>query len=129
MTDIAKTAADLLKTDLSIEDRNLLTAAIIDKLGALPVRARITTDEAQQVFIDGRPLKFEVARKLKQSARALKRNFARKFVQETIAFMAIKQGIHIALSPEQVLFAKAVLWQHNEEQMLYETLAQEGLED
>lgn len=120
----------LLKDEtLSTEDRNLLTTTVLDKLGALPVRARITFDEAQRCFVDGRPLTLERARKLKSSAQSLLHNFARGFVQDTIAFMAIKQGVHYNTTPEQGLFAKAILWQHNEEQQLYRSLAQEGFED
>lgn len=123
-----KKAAELLKNaDLSIEERNLLTTVLLEKLGALPVRARIMLDGAGRILVDGRPLTVEKARRLQMSARTLTKNFARNFVQETIKFMAIKEGVHFNLTPEQGLFAKAILWQHEEEQKLYHALAGEEL--
>lgn len=127
-------AIELLNsTQLSVEDRNLLTTTLLDKLGALPVRARIMVERdghgvAQQILFDGKPVAPKLAVRLQQSARSLLNNFARKLVQETIVFLAIKQGVHQNVSPEQGLFAKAILWQHHEEQELYDLLAQTGTE-
>ncbi len=120
---------ELLKTaDLSPEDRQLLTATLLDRLGALPIRARITIDDAGKI-IDGKSVSVEKAERLRKSARTLLKNFARNFVQDTVAFLAIKQGVHQNMSPEQGLFAKAILWQHREEQELYSLLAGYAFDD
>lgn len=124
----AQLALKLLRNEkLSIEDRNLLTTALLDKLGAIPVRARITIDETGRCLVDGKELTVEKSNRLLASARALKRNFAYKLIQETVTFLAIKQGVHYNTSPEQGLFAKAILWQQVEEQQLLDKLVTNGL--
>lgn len=126
----AKLAVKLLRDEaLSIEDRNLLTTALLEKLGALPTRARIqletsATGQVIRILLDGQPLNERTTQRLARAARSLQNNFAHKLVQETLDFMAIKQGVHFNVNPEQGLFAKAILWQHNEERQLYEALAQ-----
>lgn len=117
-------AVKLLKTAaLSNEDRQLLTSAMLVSLGALPIRARITVDETGAVLIDGRGMSLLKANQLRKSARSLLKNFARNFVQDTIKFMAVKQAVHENTNQEQTLFAKAILYQHQEEHILYELLA------
>lgn len=121
---IAQQTAELLRSAaLSMEDRNLLTTVLLDRLGALPIRARILSDGKTILAVDGKPLNEQKAIRLRSSARSLYNNFALKFVRETIDFMAVKEGIHNATTPEQVLFAKAILWQHDEEQKLIYALA------
>lgn len=120
----------LRSTDLTNQDRQLLTNAVLTRLGVLPLRASITVDTSGQIFVNGKQPDLELAKQLRESAKGMVNNFARKFVRETVTFMAIKQGVHENTSPEQGLFAKAALWQMQEEQILFETLAQnEGVED
>lgn len=124
-----KLAVKLLADEkLSIEDRNLLTTTLLAKLGAVPVRARIQLEEDARgnivrLLVDGAPMDPRRAARIGMSARTAQRNLAIKFVRETIDFMAIKQGVHFNLTPEQGLFAKAILWQHEEEKKLLEALA------
>lgn len=119
-------AAYLLRNaDLRVEDRQLLTAVLLDRLGALPVRAKITVDEAKQVFVDGKKLTLESSRALHEASKAMLNNFARRFVREQVTFMAITKGVHENTSPEQGLFAKAALWIIQEEDELYRIFAQE----
>lgn len=120
----AQKAASLLKDEtISLEDRMLLTAAVLEKLGAIPTRARITADAAGKILVDGKGLTVEKATRLRRSARTLLNNFARNFVQNTVEFMAVKEAIHNNVNSEQALFAKAIFWQHDEERKLYEWLA------
>lgn len=122
---VAKLAIFLLRNSrIGNEERQLLTAAILDRLGALPVRARMSIDETGQIFIDQKQLTLETARLLQESSRVMLRNFARKFVREQVTFMAIHQGVHENASPEQGLFAKAALWFLQEEDELYRRFAQ-----
>lgn len=116
--------AELLKsTDITNEDRQLLTSLVLIRLGVLPLRASITLDGAQQIFVNGKRPELDVAKQLRESSKSMLNNFARKFVRETVTFLAIKQGVHENLSPEQGLFAKAALWALQEEDTLYLTLA------
>ena len=126
-----KLAVWLLKNGrLGNENRQILTAALLNRLGALPLRARIVIDGTGKVLVDGKGLNLETAKHLQESSRALLKNFARKFVGEQVTFMAVTKGVHENVSPEQGLFAKAALWVHQEEDELYRLLAQsEGIED
>ncbi len=121
---ITKLVIWLLKNSkIPNEDRQLLTAALLTKLGGLPVRARITVDETGKYFVDGRELTMEVARQLRETSKSMLNNFARRFVREQVTFMAIKMGVHENTSPEQGLFAKAALWNFQEEDELYKRFA------
>lgn len=125
-----KLAIRLLRdATLGAEERQLLTATFLDKLGALPLRARITIDEAGQIFVNGKKLSLETARTLHDTSKTMLKNFARRFVREQVAFMAIHKGVHENTSPEQGLFAKAALWFMQEEDELYALLAQNEGED
>jgi hypothetical protein len=122
--EIVQKVAELLRSsDLTNEDRQLLTTLVLSRLGVLPLRASITVDATGQVFVNGTKPDVEVARQLRESAKSMLTSFARRFVRETTIFLAIKQGVHENLSPEQGLFAKAALWQMQEEQTLLELLA------
>lgn len=127
----AKLAVFLLKNSrISIEERQLLTAVILDRLGALPIHAKVVIDELGGIFIDGKPLTLEAARHVHESAKALVKNFAYKVVREQISFMAVHKGVHENVSPEQGLFAKAALWVLQEQHELYLRFSQvEGAED
>lgn len=121
---VTRLVAGLLRgTRLSNENKQLLTGALLDQLRALPLHARISVDETGQVIVGGRALNLETAQRLRQSARAQKNNFARKFVGEQVTFMAVHMGVHENTSPEQGLFAKAALWVRQEEDRLYQLLA------
>lgn len=126
-----RTVIALLKwVRLDNESRQLLTSALLDKLGAIPVHARITVDDAGQVFVDGRPLTLEASRQMHDASKAMLNNFARRFVREQVTYMAIQKGVHQNISPEQGLFAKAALWFFQEEDELYRKFAQvEVVED
>lgn len=115
----------LLKNNrIGNEERQLLTTALLDKLGALPLRARIVVDDAGQIFVDGRQMTLETARQMHTGAKAMLNNFARRIVREQITYMAVTKGVHENVSPEQGLFAKAALWSFQEEDDLYAKLAQ-----
>lgn len=121
---------DLAKNKLlSNEERQMLTAMLLDKLGALPLHAKLKVDETGKVFVNGRSLDIETADRLKQAAVAMQTNAARNLVKEAVTFMAIVDGVHKNISPDMGLFAKAALWWLQEEDTLYAMLAQDGLAD
>lgn len=111
------------------EERQILTSALLDRLGAVPLRAKIVIDEVGQVFVNGKQLTADAALQMKDGSRAMLKNFARRFVREQVMFMAIHMGVHENSSPEQGLFAKAALWNLQEEQELYERFAQNEVVD
>lgn len=114
---------------LSIEERQILTALLLEKLGALPLRAKIVVDKTGMVSVNGRSLDPELAMTLQQAAVAMQRNAARNLVRETVTYLAIVDGTIKSINPEMMLFAKAALWFLQQEDELYATLAQEGLGD
>lgn len=107
----------------SNQERQILTAVLLERLGALPLRASIVVDETGKVFVGGKPLTLEKAQLLRETSQTMLKNFARKFVREQIVFMAIHKGVHENTTPEQGLFAKAALWALQEEEKLYAELA------
>lgn len=122
---VAKLAVFLLKHNrIDNESKQLLTATMLDRLGALPLRATITTDGTGQIFVKGKQMTLEVARKMHETSKAMLNNFARRFVREQVTFMAIHMGVHENISPEQGLYAKAALWFLQEEDELYRKFAQ-----
>lgn len=126
---IARLAARLLKsTRLDNESRQLLTAAILDGIHALPLRARIVIDGAGMVYVDGKPVSAPQLIALRESAAAMTENYALRFVREQVRFLAVEKGVHQNLTPEHGLFAKAALWAIHEEDTLYRKLAGTGVE-
>lgn len=123
-------AIDLFKNKLlANEERQLLTAMLLDRLGALPLHAKIVIDGTGKVIVNGRSLDPDLTHQLKQAAVAMERNAARKLVRDTVVYMAILDGVHRNINPDMGLFAKAALWFHQQEDELYAKLAAEGLED
>lgn len=114
---------------LSNENRQILTSTLLDRLGALPLHARISLDDTGKVIVAGKTLNLETAQRLRQTSKALLQNFARKFVGDQVTFMAIHMGVHVNASPEEGLFAKAALWVRQEEDKLYALLAGQEAED
>lgn len=107
----------------------MLTAALLDQLGALPLHANIMVDDVGTIFVGGRALNLETAKRMHEASKSMLNNFARRFVREQVMFMAIEKGVFENLSPEQGLFAKAVLWFYQEEEKLYKMFAQNESEE
>lgn len=123
------TVIDLSKTkSLDMEERQILTAMLLEKLGALPLHAKIRVDKTGRVVVNGRSLDLDAATRLQQAAASMQTNAARSLVRETVTFMAVMEGVHKAHVPDQMLFSKAALWFLQEEDALYAELAQTGLE-
>lgn len=114
---------------LNNKERQMFTTILLDKLGALPLHAKIMVDKAGRVFVNGRSLNTEEADRLKQAAVAMQNNAARNLVREAVTFMAIVDGVHKNITPEMGLFAKAALWFLQEEDTLYTLLAAEGIKN
>lgn len=115
----------LAKKNISVKDRTRLTNAILDKLGAIPVRDIISERPDGTLVVQGHPVDIEMARKLREGAISMLESSVRKIVREQVAFRAVTLGVHKAESPEQVLFAKSALWNAQQEDELYSLLAQQ----
>lgn len=116
----------LERADLSLEDRNLLTSKILDKLEALPIRDILTIGDSGEILISGRPLDFEKARQLRESARAALTNSALLLLQNQILYLAVQRGLHQGDTPEKLYFYRAAIWFGLQLEDMLKNLAQVG---
>jgi hypothetical protein len=113
----------LNRSDISIEDRNLLTTCLLDKLAALPLRDMITTNEEGNLLVSGRQIDIDIAKKLRESARAALNSYALNLVREQVTYESVVTGVHKALNADQILFGKAAIWCQQQEVKWLKTLA------
>lgn len=119
----------LQQVDLSIEDRSLLITLLLKNLGALPIRDIITSGPDGSLVISGQPVDLELAKKLRESARAALENSAYKLVHDQARYEAITTGFLEADSEKRSLFGKAAIWYAQCEQSHLTKLAQVGGEE
>lgn len=110
---------------LSIEDRLALSREVMHSVGAIPLHDIITTDVKQQLLVRGKPLEYEVAVQLRNSARLALESSARQLAHEQTAFSAVAMGVFNVTSADQMLFARGALWFSQQETALLKTLAGE----
>jgi hypothetical protein len=122
---IAKLVVLALKSKLSIEDKSLVMNALIEEFKILPLYGIIKIDSVGKIIVNNKELDFDKAMQLRESARVALFNQARKLIKEQVAYLAVNLGVHQAINPEQVLFAKAALFNQQEEEKLLQLLAQE----
>lgn len=117
----------LNRSNVSKDDRLLLTNAILDKLYAIPTRDIINLNEEGRLLVNNVPLDHEKTIQLRDSARAMLHSNARKMVKAQVAFNAVKMGVHKAKNTDEIFFAKAALWWGQQEDELYSLLAGEDV--
>jgi hypothetical protein len=122
-TTTEKVIKELKKADLSIEDRVALVTILLDKLGAFPIGEMVQVS-LNGIAINGKELDGDQVLNFRESASLLKENFARKVINEQLKFKAMEMGIHKSTTIEQLLFAKAVIWFINEENILLQSLSE-----
>ncbi len=62
---------------------------------------------------------------LKEGCVALVENHARQVIREQVRYLAVVEGIHKGLTPEQILFSKTALWNMQmEDQVIQEIIIQ-----
>ncbi len=115
----------LKKGSLPLEDRLVLTNILMDKIGVLPLEGSIVTSP-QGIQVNGKLLDGEQTANFKLSCIALVDNFARKVVRDQVRYLAIAEGIHKGLSPEQILFSKTALWNMQQEDKVIEEVITQG---
>lgn len=117
-----KLIKQLKKAGLSLEDRTALVTALLDKLGAFPIGDMIITTPTG-ISINGRDLNPEQYIHFREQVVALKDNFARKMINEQLRYKATVIGVHESNTIDELLFAKAIIWFINEENILIEKLS------
>lgn len=96
---------------LSVADRNLLTAVMLDTLQALPLHEIINSDEQTgELMVQGRPLDIEKSRQLMTSAELALRNQALNLVREQVVYEAFVGSAIKARTTDDLTFYRAALW-------------------
>lgn len=118
-----KLACFLLKLPLSLRERTRLTGAILDGLDAAPLRNLIEVRSDGVLLIEGKPIDYEKAAQLRESARAMLNNQAHVLVREQVASIAGRRGVAEGDTPEKLYFYRAALWWGGQEEEFYSILA------
>lgn len=113
----------LKSSELSDEDRSLLTTLVLDNLHALPIRDIISVNDDGSVVVNGRTLTPEQVLAYKESARGALNNSALKLIHEQVNYVAVSQGIHKANSSKDLLFSQSAIWYGQQEIKKLESLA------
>ncbi len=113
----------LRHSKLSIENRIILTTALLHTLDALPFRDMIFVDDQKRLIINNRVMPPEVMRKLRESARSLQTNYAHNTIREQVLYVAIAHGVHKLERLEQSYFSRAAIWWGEQEEKLTAILA------
>ncbi len=111
-------------TKFSIENRVACTTALLDKLNAIPSHDIVNIDQSGRVYFNGKAVDADKVSQLKEQARDLLDNPLRQLVREEVSFRAVKLGVHKADNLEGVFFSKAAIYQAQQEDEIYERLAQ-----
>lgn len=110
---------------LSGVQKGHIMTALLKNIHAIPVQKVVAFEPDGSILIGGKVLDLEHSILFRDSCIALSDNFARKIIQQQIAYDAIQMGVYQALSPEMILFAKAALWHQQEENKLLSTITRQ----
>lgn len=119
----------LNNSKLSQENRIKLTNQIINKLGAFPLTEVITFGEDGTIFVEGRRLNVDAARKFREDAIYMVNSTLRKVVKEAVLFKAISMSVHNGDTPDKLIFGRSAIWNHQQEEEFYKILAKDVEED
>lgn len=113
----------LLQRPLTAHDHNLLTTAILDRLGVLPFSAIIKVSEAGEFLVNGKPIEVEQARALQEGAKLLLNNPTLRIIFDQVAYAGTDFGVYKAENELQMIFTKAIFWWSQEVRKLLNQLA------
>lgn len=117
------TVSLLRSAELSLTDRSLLTATILDRLVALPASAILKTDTDGTLIVNNKRVDVKMASVINKSAIRVLNERAFKIALEQTRFAAIEIGVFQGLNTDQNMFAKAALWQAGELKKIIDELA------
>ena len=108
----------------STENRIACTNVLLEKLKAIPSRDIVNVVAGGQVYINGKAIDAGKMSQLKRQAQTLLDDPLRQLVREEVSYRAVKLGVHKANNLEEIFFSKAAIYQAQEEDTIYEQLAQ-----
>ena len=83
---------------------------MLESVNALPITDIITFENDGTLKVGNKNLTAEQAISLRESLVSLNNNWSRRLINEQITFEAIKLGVHIGQSTDQIMFSKAAIW-------------------
>lgn len=116
-----KIISQLKKKDLSLLDRSALVSAVLSKLHALPLNDSIVIGQGS-ITINGKALETEQIISFRESAIALRDNWARKILHEQVRYLATTMGVYKSVSIDELYFYKSALWNLEQEDALLDQL-------
>lgn len=119
--------ATFKRFDLTLEERNLCTDAVLDRLEALPL-ADIIKNSEEGILINGKPANIDVLRALRESAIAALDNKALNFMGEQVVWLAVQNAVHKGDTPEKIHFYRAAIWYSEQLKSHLQALAGYGQE-
>lgn len=123
---IATLAVKLLRSHkLTGEQKAKVTSALLDNIGALPIRKIFTFTQQGTILVNGKELTIEQAIALRDSARGFKDSYARRLIHDQLRFLAVEMGVHTGLNADMIMFSKAMLYNFEQEQELIDMLTTE----
>lgn len=109
---------------LSIESRNLLTVYLLERLGALAIRDTIEISE-NGLLVNGVPLEYDAALKLREGAKAALQNQALQLVWNQVRYSAFVGSASTGTTPIDLYFFRTAIWNGEQERNWLRVLAGE----
>lgn len=120
---VVRLVCRLLKRDLSVENKNLLTTTIVEKIGALPLRDMIVITESAEILVNGVPLEYDQAVRLREGAKTALTNPALKLVWDQVRYEAFVGSASVGRTPEDLYFYRTAIWNGEQERKYLRILA------
>jgi len=112
-------------TKFSTENRVMCTNALLDNLHAIPSHDIVNVVSGGRIFLNGKPVDDDKTSQVRNQAKDLLEHPLRQLVREEVSFRAVKLGVHKANDLNEMFFSKAAIWQAQQEDEIYEQLAQQ----
>jgi len=109
------------RSKLSLEQKAQITSALLENIGALPIRDVIEFDYEGTIKVGGQAIDMEKAILIKTGAKALRDNFTRKVLRDQMKYNALMLSV-TGTNIEQIMFAKAANWVLLQEEELLKKL-------
>lgn len=115
------------RRELSLDQRLTLSTMIMDNLDALPIRDIIYVNDSQQLIVGDHVVDLEQMKLLREHAITALENKSLALIRNQVAYTAVSNGIHKAVTPEAMLFNRAAIWYHQTLEIQLKFLAQQDL--
>lgn len=114
----------LYTSKIEVQDRTHIINALLANMGVLPIKDVVSLNEQGGILLRGKPITdADVANNLRQGATAVLDNGTRRIVKEQLMVEAGKILLYKSKTPEDLLFAKAIIWVALTEDNIYNDLA------